>query len=114
MNPGERPERRELIVCSKCGWHITYGHEYECSPAKGRAADALIDLVKTMMPTMTITKLGYGFGRVAFEFGISRVVTFQVMTDGTYSLEKVFVLQDLPKHEAAGLVDAIRRWTIGP
>lgn len=114
MNPGDRADRRELIVCSKCGWHITYGHEYECSPAKGRAADALIDLVKTTMPNMTINKLGAGCGRVVFEVGVQRRLTFAVMSDGTYTLEKVFVLQDMPKHEAAALVEAFRRWTVGP
>lgn len=71
-------------VCEECGWHKNnHGHEDECSPKAGRAADALARKMKSIPST----KLGYGFGRLTFEFAEDRSITLQVHEDGSFSVD---------------------------
>lgn len=54
----------DLPICRKCGWYDGYTHSGECAPALGRKVDDLRAAFKVSMPEVTVTKLGYGFGKV--------------------------------------------------
>jgi len=91
---GKAEREMELEVCAKCGWYTHYGHERECSPAKGAAADKLAQSCAGL--GFTATKLGYGFGRLTFQADDGDVaLTFQFGRGGTVDLERVHCLRDL-------------------
>lgn len=69
----------DLPVCPKCGWHKTFLHEEECCPVAGAVADRIAAL--TRIPS---TKLGYGFGKLTFEFDAARSLTLGFHRDGSF------------------------------
>jgi hypothetical protein len=74
---------RELPVCTRCGWHDGVGHARECSPEAGAAALALMQ----SLGDVPSTKLGYGYGRVTFQFAEGRSITLRVNADDTFSVD---------------------------
>jgi hypothetical protein len=54
-----------LEVCTKCGWYDGYTHARECDPKGGKLADEFA----ARFPGIKSTKLGYGHGRLTFQFG---------------------------------------------
>jgi hypothetical protein len=82
--------REPLPVCTRCGWHDGVGHARECSPEAGAAADKLAASVADVPST----KLGYGFGKLTFQYAEGRSITLRVNGDGTFSVDHLHWLPD--------------------
>lgn len=92
-----------LPVCPKCGWHNGFSHARECNPKAGAAAA----LLQGQFADIESTKLGYGFGRLTFNFDRRHSVTFQVQRTGKFDLERVFWLGTLDRNKAEKVVEAL-------
>lgn len=102
----------QLPVCSKCGWyeHGPY-RQGECDPQRGKRADALI----ARLPGIPATKLGYGFGQLAFEpapgdalFSVQFSVGAGRRPD--FDLRDVWLCDDVSTDAAADLVTVLAAW----
>lgn len=101
-----------LPVCPKCGWATagpreTEEHRRNCVHEQaGRSACELAD----RLPELLSTKFGYGTDQLTLEPDDRLHIRFQCRGDGTFSLEEVWLLDDLDQNEAASLVRAIADW----
>lgn len=77
---------KRLKVCKECGWHKIKHIRHDCEPEAGAAADHLA----AALPSVKSTKLGYGHGRLTFNFDKKHSVTLVV-----YEEEEMFVVEDL-------------------
>lgn len=103
----------ELAVCAKCGW---YEHgplrAHECDPRRGAVADKLI----AMVPSVPSTKLGYGFGRLAFQLDDRYTVKLNVGSDGRryrgrpFTIDGIYALGGLSHEAAADLIRTLDAW----
>ncbi len=96
--------RRELPVCDKCGWSITYppNHVRECQPEAGALAKRLLATLAPIKGTMH----GYGYGAVAFTLAAGHTLVFDVSPDLTLRLAHVFV-DSLPEDHVIKMVRAV-------
>lgn len=99
----------DLKVCEKCGWydHGPY-RKNECDPELGAIADKLSKAVP--VPS---TKLGYGFGNLTFEFSKNQTLTVGVNEDGTFRIDKLFVLEDPNEAGMVAIINALRNVLAG-
>jgi hypothetical protein len=80
-----------LPVCPKCGWYRGDSrlgrehHEEECDPKRGQIADRLIQAyVAAGGKAEDATKLGYGFGHVAFKLAQGCTFSLSVESNGSF------------------------------
>ena len=92
--------KSEMTICPKCGWYDGLTHARECSKKKGEAADRLMQAVNTIEST----KLGYGFGNIAFVFDKDHTLTLQVHDNGTFNVLHLHWLGDLSQGGAKALI----------
>src|SRR5690242_20538099 len=99
----------DLKVCEKCGWYDGFRHAEVCSPAQGRGARALAKLVKVQMK-----QLGYGHGKVTFEFHEDMFLHVDVAKNGlTFTVRGLFCLGAFSKEDVAELINAMAATKIG-
>lgn len=104
-----------LQVCQKCGWPMAGPNEEErharhCSHVEGgKAAVALA----AQFPELRSTKFGYGTDNLTFELDKKMHVRFRCSHKGTFSLEEVYLLENLTEGQAEALVEAIAAWRRG-
>ena len=97
-------QSKKLAVCPKCGWHDGFTHARECSPKAGALADKLVAL----FPNVKSTKLGYGFGRLTFQFDKQHSITLHVYRSG-FSVDSIFWLGGLDTHGAELLIKGLAK-----
>lgn len=101
-----------LPVCEKCGWPMAGSNEEErhikhCSHiVAGKAAITLA----SQLSELRSTKFGYGTDNLTFELDKKMHVRFQCSNKGTFSLEEVYLLDNLTEAQAKALVEAIATW----
>jgi hypothetical protein len=94
----------ELEICKLCGWHIVEPHH--CDPDRGRHARALAERVSDVPSS----QLGYGDGRLTFEFDEDFKVVFNVGRNNTFSIRYFFLNEQIPAGHAAELIRQLRMW----
>lgn len=97
-------DEARLETCGKCGWSLSnLPQNHRCKPKAGKIADALAAL----MPGIHSTKLGYGDGNITFEISEHRSITLAIGDDGTFSVEKIFWINELDQAGARRLVEKL-------
>lgn len=85
---------------------IKYGYHAErCNPAAGKLASELAEA----LPEITSTKLGYGEGRIAFEFN-GHVLLFDCGTK-SLSFNHFYGAREMRFESVRDLVDTLKKWS---
>lgn len=89
--------------CGKCGWADLPGHDFNCAPAAGKAAQALVDA----LPELYGTKEGFGSNHVWIGFSSgddAEGALIDVSRDGSLYLKRL----DLPRMGVQELAELLR------
>lgn len=100
----------KLSVCGECGWYGLYGHAACCAPLANKRAAAL----EAAIPGIASTRFGYGHRKLTFEFGPQAHITLSVHDAARerrpFSVENVWLIQDLDASEAEDLIRTFDAW----
>jgi hypothetical protein len=110
MSLVEQDDYNGLKVCKRCGWTEDWylEHETKCVgdlELDGKAATKLANSI----PNVESTKLGYGTGKLTFNFDGEFSVTLRC-GEKSFAFDHVFLLGDMTEDAARDLVQTLAAW----
>lgn len=110
MSLVEQDDYNGLAVCKRCGWATTpmEDHDAKCIgdlEIDGRAATRFANSI----PNVESTKLGYGTGKLTFNFDGEFSITLRCGAN-SFTFDHAFLLGDLTVDSARDLVQTLAAW----
>jgi len=112
-----------LKVCKRCGWSIISvdetNHDERClnkgvwaksaAPSLAKIGESATLLAQSI-PNVDSTKLGYGTGKLTFNYDDKASITFRCEANNRFTVDHIWLLNDLSADAARDLVQTIKAW----